>query len=244
MEHRIKEFSSPSPRRQLHSSGPDVQYQGKAMRRNSGSSIEKLAREFSGDINQIVSPGFAVSPSTKAVESNPRSASAYWQKKGIPPSPAPLPQKVNPSTREAKREKSQNGSNNHVLADGQENGDVADLVAKLYAINRENPEEALAQIDSILRTQSRGSAVGGEAETQNRAIANSDAQLSNGSRCSSDPSDSDDETSVSSITNPSYQASNHQDQVRVVSSTNGAPASPTAIGLQETSNIPPSTLRS
>lgn len=63
---------------------------------------------------------------------------------------------------------------------------VSKLVAKLSAVSRDNPAEALAQIDSILRQEG------------NSNSAPFDETISS-------PLDSDDETSVSSITNPTYQ---------------------------------------
>ena len=257
MEKRIKEFSS-QQRRHTASSGPEIPYQGKALRRGSASSIEKLAREFSGDINQIVAPANAdskfsnISQPREALADAPtpnnctptgsqsRSVTAYWQKKADPSTPIASTKNKNQSSANvdprheimhsrsaSSADSSRTGSkrivDRTVSSDGQDSRDVADLVAKLSAINRENPTEALAQIDSILRNQNHISA---DSETPQNSESPEQSEAS------------DDETSVSSITNPSYQAPRHQDQVKVVSQ-------PSYVlennGQQETGNLAPST---
>ena len=87
-----------------------------------------------------------------------------------------------------------------------EKRDIAQLVAKLTSIDRGNPTLALAQIDNILRQESRGSSAspdelvdgrgataGKESPTQQRESAPEEDAL-------------DDDTTVSSITNPTYQS--------------------------------------
>jgi hypothetical protein len=90
-----------------------------------------------------------------------------------------------------------------------ESASVAKLVARLNAISRENPAEALARIDSILKAESKSSserdAIGGppqqvpERITEEKPVSKAeDVQEED------EDEDSDDETTVSSITNPTY----------------------------------------
>jgi hypothetical protein len=80
---------------------------------------------------------------------------------------------------------------------------VAKLVAKLAAISRDNPKEALAQIDSILRAESKSSSIDKSQITitaLNHLRNNEYHDLED----DDDSETSDDETSMSSITNPSF----------------------------------------
>lgn len=88
---------------------------------------------------------------------------------------------------------------------------VAELVAKLSAVDRANPSEALAQIDSILRqevmenssemkSENREFGSHSEAKYLSNLPKNDFADLEN-----DDSSEFDDSTDVSSITNPSFQ---------------------------------------
>lgn len=79
----------------------------------------------------------------------------------------------------------------------EESETVSNLIAKLNAINRSNPAEALAQIDSILKSKSSMSPSENAAE---------DDIHNDNMRSNSYEDESDDETSVSSITNPTYSS--------------------------------------
>mmetsp|Transcript_17514 Transcript_17514/g.25914 ORF Transcript_17514/g.25914 Transcript_17514/m.25914 type:complete len:995 (-) Transcript_17514:34-3018(-) len=79
----------------------------------------------------------------------------------------------------------------------EESETVSKLIAKLNSINRSNPAEALAQIDSILNSESGISPGGDPAPKHNLPNAETRAH-------SSEDESEDDETSVSSITNPTY----------------------------------------
>jgi hypothetical protein len=90
---------------------------------------------------------------------------------------------------------------------------VFSLMARLNSVDRANPDAALAQIDAILRAESRsndGDPVSVTRESsqnaQDTAGADQEAVESNGDDESSSEGDSDDETSVSSITDPTYQS--------------------------------------
>lgn len=81
---------------------------------------------------------------------------------------------------------------------------VAKLVARLNRISRDNPAEALAQIDSILRAESKSSSGDLEpAKTQLLPVSNVQEEKKD-EYDGNDDEDSDDETSMSSITNPTY----------------------------------------
>lgn len=81
---------------------------------------------------------------------------------------------------------------------------VAKLVAKLNRISRDNPAEALAQIDSILRAESKSSSGDVEpAKAPFLPVANVQEEKKD-EYDGNDDEDSDDETSMSSITNPTY----------------------------------------
>ena len=84
---------------------------------------------------------------------------------------------------------------------------VAKLVAKLNSISRDNPAEALAQIDSILRAESKSSSGDmDQARLQTPVKSAQEEKKDEYERLDDEDSDSDDddETSMSSITNPSY----------------------------------------
>ncbi|KAL3919497.1 MAG: hypothetical protein SGILL_003724 [Bacillariaceae sp.] len=84
---------------------------------------------------------------------------------------------------------------------------MAQLMAKLNSVNRNNPEIALAEIDKILRQESHMS-----------APFTSDDQLpKQGDRMDGD--NDDDDSDVSSITDPTYQGNSkpYFDRIRVVS---------------------------
>ena len=89
---------------------------------------------------------------------------------------------------------------------------IAMLVAKLNAVNRQDPTIALAEIDSILKAESRSSSGGLEAETSRRIAAEETDTRDRMSPSSNDEEGNDedemseDETTVSSITNPTYQS--------------------------------------
>lgn len=103
---------------------------------------------------------------------------------------------------------------------------MTNLVNKLSAINRENPENALAQIDSILRDESRSTytktlknshiadaKVDGKAQSQNKYITESnlsgrECQDGEGGDIVSNNDDDDESSDVSSITNPTYKQVN------------------------------------
>lgn len=99
---------------------------------------------------------------------------------------------------------------------------VAKLVAKLTSVSREDPERALRMIDSILRAESRSSSgqPGSRAGSRSGSRASREASRSpvvaplsedvdvaieNDDDESDDSDSSCDDTSVSSITNPTYQ---------------------------------------
>ncbi len=104
---------------------------------------------------------------------------------------------------------------------GSSSGDrcVADLVAKLSAVNRANPAEALAQIDSILRQESRNTSIEADSQgllTRQRDVVNTFGDNETAKQLDDD---SDDETSVSELTNPTFQSSSKsfRDEVRMLS---------------------------
>jgi hypothetical protein len=72
------------------------------------------------------------------------------------------------------------------------------LVARLNAISRSDPAKALAQIDSILKNESRSTA------------SDPDLPINTMEDEESDDDSSDDETSVSEITDPTYQSVNYR----------------------------------
>ena len=93
---------------------------------------------------------------------------------------------------------------------------VAKLVAKLSSVSREDPELALQMIDSILRAESKSSAggPGSRAEIQSVIALASQKETNAVDESAEDDQNDDDEsaassfddsTSVSSITNPTYQ---------------------------------------
>lgn len=98
---------------------------------------------------------------------------------------------------------------------GTDFSDIATLVAKLSAVSRDDPEDALAQIDMILQTAESHSSMGASAE--DRTPVNRGASWASPHSASrehqpvqdeeeedGEDSGDDDETSVSSITNPTY----------------------------------------
>ena len=102
-----------------------------------------------------------------------------------------------------------------LLSGGEGDATVARLVAKLNAVKRDNPAMALAKIDSILRAESRSSSersrdsreVGNSPTPPNRALNDSmEVPAAYHDDDYEEDGDSDEETSVSSITNPTYQS--------------------------------------
>jgi hypothetical protein len=93
---------------------------------------------------------------------------------------------------------------------------VHSLMARLGAVDRANPDAALAQIDAILRAESRsanGDPVSSNRESSQNAqntagkdYSDQEAVEVNADDESSSEGDSDDATSVSSMTNPTYQS--------------------------------------
>lgn len=84
---------------------------------------------------------------------------------------------------------------------------VAKLVAKLNSISRDNPAEALAQIDSILRAESKSSSGDMDQARLQTPLKSLQEEKKDEYEALDDEdsdSDDDDETSMSSITNPSY----------------------------------------
>jgi hypothetical protein len=90
---------------------------------------------------------------------------------------------------------------------------VAKLVAKLNSINRDDPEHALKAIDTILRAESESPSFGGHLSRREVLSRSSTHQQEDLDTTQEDDDDSDDDssdssyddTSVSSITNPTYQ---------------------------------------
>jgi hypothetical protein len=103
---------------------------------------------------------------------------------------------------------------------------MAQLMARLNSVNRDNPETALAQIDQILRQEShasspvRRSVNDYEGSPQQHEFAMT-APVPPFSSTSEKKSSEDDDTDVSSITNPTYQGTpsskSYSERVRVVS---------------------------
>jgi hypothetical protein len=157
--------------------------------------------------------------------------------------------------RESRREHQQQQQQHlHELSPHHNNNDneigkerMANLVDKLSAINRDNPEAALAQIDSILRQESRDSypvennaGLSGKVEIQKPNYPNYHTESSpatgreNGNEdededededtnFNNEEDDDDDESDVSSITNPTFQQGSsrrYHDHVQVVSKRN------------------------
>lgn len=112
--------------------------------------------------------------------------------------------------------------------------DVASLVAKLTAVNRQqDPQEALSQIDAILKQQSQ-SPVPEEDEEDEPVVVDDEH--------SNSEDDVDDHTSVSSITNPTYQGSKQTSKkgaVNVQITTSGKPR-PSKLEVYGKSLAPPS----
>jgi hypothetical protein len=109
---------------------------------------------------------------------------------------------------------------------GTDRKNVSKLVAKLNAVNRDDPQEALALIDSILRQESRGSSSGERGQHALEAAAPAPQRESPNpvESLSDEEGESDDETSVSSMTNPTYQSAKpYHDQIQVLSQNPFAP---------------------
>ena len=87
-------------------------------------------------------------------------------------------------------------------SDGTGEASVAKLVARLNSISRDNPAAALAQIDSILRSESSSGDV--EPSRTHLPVAQVQDEKKDDGDGFNDDEDSDDETSMSSITNPTY----------------------------------------
>ena len=156
------------------------------------------------------------------------------------------------SRREQQQQQQQQQKKLHELSPRHNNNDneigkekMANLVDKLSAINRDNPEAALAQIDSILRQESRDSypvennaGLSGKVEIQKpdypnyhtesspttgREDENEDEDEDTTFNNEEDDDDDDDESDVSSITNPTFQqgySRRYHDNVQVVSKRN------------------------
>ena len=82
---------------------------------------------------------------------------------------------------------------------------MENLVEKLSAVNRDNPEIALALIDSILRKESRGYNVKDQRYTPNCESSPIDDNDKKTTFHNDGNDGSDDESDVSSITNPTFQ---------------------------------------
>ena len=110
---------------------------------------------------------------------------------------------------------------NYIATQTTTNDSTNSLVDKLKAIRRDNPADALAQIDAILRQESRSMSGDPDASPPQRrnstdtrdkeatlVITNDDQehQPEEQEEEEEEETDSDDETSVSSMTNPTYQS--------------------------------------
>jgi hypothetical protein len=106
---------------------------------------------------------------------------------------------------------------------GTDRKNVSKLVAKLNAVNRDDPQEALALIDSILRQESSSDERGQQA-LETAAPAPQRESPNPVESLSDEEGESDDETSVSSMTNPTYQSAKpYHDQIQVLSQNPFAP---------------------
>lgn len=143
---------------------------------------------------------------------------AYWQEKARASPTFPMPEHpvalMNQSSDYARRlhnfEKEARALTSESGSSHSDQQHVSDLVAKLSAVNRANPAEALAQIDSILRQEARSTSTepdygarGGMSEGSGKRESPND--FVDGETVPEMDEDSDDDTSVSSITNPTFQ---------------------------------------
>jgi len=128
---------------------------------------------------------------------------------------------------------------------------VAKLVAKLSSVSRDDPERALRMIDTILRAESKSSSTGQGSRAGSRAEVTSnspilpikeDAVAVTGAGDDDEEDDDDqdeesessetscDDTSVSSITNPTYQRDDKAyDHTKVASTSNSRNPRPTSL---------------
>lgn len=146
---------------------------------------------------------------------------AFWQNKARASSPIPTPNLKSMSN--YGYISSCSGSRGSSLGKGKiskkdyDKKNMEKLVAKLNSVNRDNPTEALAVIDSILRQESRSSS--GEPEEPVRGTLGETTKRESPTPIDndSDGDESSGETSVSSITNPTYQeVKPQQDQAKVL----------------------------
>jgi hypothetical protein len=164
------------------------------------------------------------SPNPKPMANNSRSNDSHRSATRTPEKSTwqATPEKAN---RQAASEEQQPLSKEKDSTKTDEKRNVAKLVAKLNSVSRENPAEALAVIDSILRQESRSSS--GEPEEPARGTPGEAAKRESPTpveSLSDDDDDSSGETSVSSITNPTYQSVKpYHDQVKVLSQNPFAP---------------------
>ena len=124
---------------------------------------------------------------------------------------------------------------------------VAELVAKLSAVDRADPSKALAQIDSILRQESRsnsaeGNSGKGSSAGQREMSSSKPFEDNNHDTESEDDSNCDDDTTVSSITNPTYQVVSN-DGFATPDSKSGKPANPFTVSTSAFRPPRPSSLK-
>ena len=121
---------------------------------------------------------------------------------------------------------------------------VAELVAKLSAVDRADPTKALAQIDSILRQESRSNSADGKGSSaEKREMSSTDPiEENNHDSQSDDDSNCDDDSTVSSITNPTYQVVSN-DGYSSPDSKSGKPANPFTVSTSAFRPPRPSSLK-
>ena len=103
---------------------------------------------------------------------------------------------------------SDNKHANFELARQNSGTNISKLVAKLSAVNRQNPSQALAEIDSILKAESDSNGGGSSLERSSEKHLSSSSNVPGRDSNEEEEEDTctDDETTVSSITNPTYQS--------------------------------------
>ena len=141
-------------------------------------------------------------------------------------------------------------------AKGRSEQHAASLLARLNAVNRANADDALAQIDAILRAEShsfddglvaseRRIEIPPEKSLQAAAVTQKIKQVESAEKSSDDEESSegssDDDTSVSSMTNPTYQSGKLDSDQAMNPVSNAANGRPRPSSLQAYNNSSPYT---
>ena len=162
--------------------------------RGRNSSVDRRGRDFSRDLSS--GRGLSKERGSRSFSQEPRSRAPHSRREDDPKEISNLTRAA--AYRKGKDKGPMASPKQHKLNEtAMEKENVSELVAKLNSVNRENPTEALAAIDSILRQESRS--LSGEQEQPVRGTTQAKRESPTIEYISDDSSD---ETSVSSITNP------------------------------------------